>query len=125
MNHGQIGGHFDNTPAAAGYGFNQKAAQQQTAAYERATENCPPSPQRESEAALQRIVHQMEIMNNYSQRASGVADRLVGSRPKDVGASSASTAPGNFSAKLHVLADALSRINADMAETADRLESFV
>lgn len=102
----------------------QNAQMQNHAFAGKGISSCAPV-ERESESALQRIVHQFDMLNNCSQRISAAADRLVGSRPHDVAGNTASAAPASFSSKLHILADALSRLNSDMAENADRLESLI
>lgn len=80
----------------------------------------------DSEMAIIRIAQQIEQLQNTARRLETVADRIHGSRPKDVGGMGA-TAPGNppLSTKLSMLGDLLQRLQADLQDSADRLESFV
>lgn len=86
-----------------------------------------PQPMSESDAAIQRIAHQIEMLQVKSGQVLRVADRLTGARPAEV----AKDAVGNSAShlcltnKLNIIADALSRLNADMSDSVDRLEAFI
>lgn len=121
---------YSEQPTAAGYkNSNQNAALQQKMAYaaQSAGMDVAPAPQRDSDAAIQRLVDQISTMERHASRMSNLADRIVGARPQEVGRTTGEQAhPAHmpFSVKLSLATDYMSRINQSNCETIERLESF-
>lgn len=123
---------FSEQPTAAGYAnpnMNQSAALQQKMAYaaQSAGMDAAPVPQRDSDAAIQRLVDQISTMERHASRLSSIADRVVGARPQEVGRTTGEAAhPAQmpFSVKLALATDYMTRINQSNCETIERLESF-
>lgn len=105
--------------------YAQQAAAQE--AYAQQTQAAP-SPCRGSEAAIQDIGRQIDMLFQSAARLSAVTDRVLGSRPKDVAQSGA--IQGNaqhmpLSGKLTLISDLLARLNNETIDSLERLEGFV